>query len=106
MKPEKVIMILGDWIADRDTFAKAESHLIDTEKKHQIYHTLSIINLVDVLDVLPLFDYRQQIDLALFLLSQCDTVYMLKSWEHNNDVRMLHDYACACNYQIIYSKKF
>ena len=101
-----MIMILGDWTEDSDKFDLAQAYLIDTEKKHKIYHTADIINIADVLATVPFLDYKQQIDLVLHLLSQCDTVYMLKGWEYNNDVHMLHDYASVNNYQIIYSKKF
>lgn len=103
-----MILVLGDWTDEkrRESFDKATAHLVDTEKKHQIYHTKAIINIAEVLDTLPYLDYKQQIDICLHILSMCDTVYMLKGWEYNNDVHMLHDYASVNNYQIIYSKKF
>lgn len=101
-----MIVVLGDWTKDKISFDKAQAHLIDTEKKHQIYHTTDIINIADVLLTIPGLDYKQQIDICLHILSMCDAVYMLKGWEYNNDVHMLHDYACVANKQIIYSKKF
>lgn len=101
-----MIAILGDWTKKRESFFKAEAHLIDTEENHCIYGTKDIINIVSVLNTMPFLDYFQIVDLIIFLLSMCDTVYMLKDWEYNNDTRMLHDYADAKGYKIIYSKKF
>jgi len=101
-----MIVVIGDWTDKKAKFAEATAHLIDTEKKHQIYHTEDIIDISKVLDTMPFLDYKQQIDLCLFIMSMCDTVYVLKGWEYNNDVHMLHDYALACNHHIIYSKKF
>ena len=100
-----MIIILGDWENDKESFKKAKKHLLDTEKYHQIYKTKDILNTAELLDMLPL-DYKQQLDILLHLLSYCDTVYMLKSWESNFDIRMLHDYAGCNGYKIIYSKKF
>lgn len=101
-----MIFIAGDWTDKRQPFDKAEEHLIDTEQHHKIYGTTSIINSAKVLDTVPFLDYKQQVDLMLCLLSMCDTIYMLKGWEYNNDVRLLHDYADNNGYKIIYSKKF
>ena len=99
-------IIIGDWNEVTDAFNKAEAHLIETEKKHQIYHDSEIINISKVFDSMPALDYKHQINIALHLISISDRVYMLKGWEYNNDARMLHDYALALNLQIIYSKKF
>jgi hypothetical protein len=99
-------MIIGDWEKDAKSFDKAEEQLIDTEKHHQIYGTADIINPIKVFKLLPYLDAVQRIDLLLCLLTFCDIVYVLKSWEFNNDSRLLHDYADARGYKIIYSKKF
>jgi hypothetical protein len=40
------------------------------------------------------------------MLKMCDKIYAVKSWENNNDARLLHDYADVNGYKIIYSKKF
>lgn len=101
-----MICIIGDLNKDSEAYDKAEAHLIDTEVKHCIYGTKDIINSYKVVQLLPFLDYKQQIDLLIHLISYCDTVYMLKSWEYNNDARMLHDYAVTRNCKIIYSKKF
>ena len=101
-----MIFIAGDWEQDITHFAKAKEHLIDTQKHHQIYGTAEIINSAEVLATMPFLSYEQQIDVLIQLLSMCDTIYMLKGWEKNNDVSLLHDYASAKNYRIIYSKKF
>lgn len=103
-----MIFVAGDWtdIEKRDLFDKAEAQLIDTQKHHKIYGTSDVINSAKVLETLPFLDYKQQVDLMLYLLSRCDIIYMLKGWETNNDVRLLHDYADNNGYKIIYSKKF
>lgn len=102
-----MIMIIGDWEQEnKESFDKAKEHLIDTEKYHSIYGTDAIINTSEVLAGVPFLDYKQKVNLILLLLSYCDTVYMLKGWEYNNDVRLLHDYAENNGYKIIYSKKF
>ena len=100
-----MICILGDWKEDRISFDKAKEHLINTEKYHQIYGTKDILNIVDLFNILQL-EEKQQIDILLHILSYCDTVYMLKGWEYNNDLRMLHDYCANNGYKVIYSKKF
>lgn len=102
-----MIFIAGDWQdGSRQSFNKAEEHLISTEKYHNIYGTDDIINSVKVLDTMPFLNYKQQVDIMLQLLSFCDTIYMLKGWENNNDIRLLHDYADNNGYKVIYSKKF
>lgn len=103
-----MIFIASDWTKaeEREWFDRAEEQLLDTEKHHQIYGTSDIINPMKVFDALPFLDYKQQVDLQLFLLSQCNTIYMLRGWESNNDVRLLHDYADNNGYKIVYSKKF
>lgn len=102
-----MIAIIGDWVdGSRKAFAEAEQHLIDTERYHNIYGTDDIINTAKVLDTMLFLNYKQQVNLMIHLLSYCDTAYMLKGWENNNDVRLLHDYAENNNYRIIYSKKF
>ena len=101
-----MIFIAGNWEEDRVPFDMAEEHLIKTEKYHSIYGTDEIINSAKLLSMMPFLDYKQQIVLLLCLLSFCDTIYMLKGWENNNDVKLLHDYASVNNYKIIYSKKF
>lgn len=103
-----MIFIVGDWTDDstKERFILAEEQLKATEKYHNIYHDADIINSYLVLETMPFLDYKTQVDLMLFLLSKCDIVYMLKGWESNNDVRLLHDYADNNGYKIIYSKKF
>lgn len=103
-----MIFIAGNFLdeSEREYFDKAEAHLIETERAHRIYGTDKIINIAKVLESVPFLDYQQTIDLLLRLLSYCDTIYMLKGWESNIDVKLLHDYACNCNYKVIYSKKF
>ena len=102
-----MIAIIGDWNCDdKESFEKAKAHLIDTEKKHQIYGTKDIINPVDVFDALYMLSDKQKVDIFLHILSMCNIVYLLKGWEYNNDLRMLHDYCSNNGYKIIYSKKF
>lgn len=101
-----MIVVLGDWTQDKLSFDKATAHLIETEKKHQIYHTKDIVNIADVLLAIPGLDYKQQVEICIHIISMCDSVYMLKGWEYNNDVHMLHDYADVISKHIIYSKKF
>jgi len=101
-----MIFIAGDWEKDRKRFDKAVEHLIQTEKYHSIYHDADIINIADVYEKYPFLDYEQKLALSLTMLSFCDIIYMLKSWENHCDARLWHEYACAHNYKIIYSKKF
>lgn len=101
-----MILIIGNWRKDAEKFAKAEEQLIDTEKYHQIYGTADIINPVKLFETLPFLTEIQQLDLLLNLLKMCNIVYAVKSWETNTDARLLHDYASANGYKIIYSKKF
>ena len=101
-----MIFIIGNWNKDEEAYEKAEEQLIDTEKHHQIYHTSSIINVCKMFKALPELDEKQQLDTQLDLLRMCNIVYCVKSWESSNDARLLHDYASANGYKIIYSKKF
>ena len=101
-----MIMILGNWEKDEKAFQKAEEQLIDTEKYHSIYGTADIINPIKLFEYLYFLDERQKLDILLDLLRMVDIVYMVKSWESFNDARLLHDYADANGYKIIYSKKF
>ncbi len=104
-----MIFIAGDWtnIDNKEKFDNAEKQLFETEKYHQIYGTKYTVNLFTLLnETVPDLEYKQQLDLALCVLSMCDMIYMLKGWENNNDIRLLHDYADANGYKIIYSKKF
>lgn len=103
-----MIFIAGDFLdkSEREYFDKAEAHLIDTQKEHHIYGTDEVINIAKVVETMPFLDYKQILNVLLVLLSYCDTIYMLKGWESNVDVKLLHDYACNCNYKVIYSKKF
>lgn len=101
-----MIMIIGNWEKDAKAFEKAEQQLIDTEKYHSIYGTSDIINPVKLFECLHFLDEKQKLDILLDLLRMSDIVYMVKSWESHNDARLLHDYASANGYKIIYSKKF
>lgn len=101
-----MIFIAGDWEKDTESFSKAEEQLINTEKYHSIYGTSDIINPVKVLESISFLDYKQKVNVMLQLLSYCDIIYMLKGWEYNVDVKLLHDYASNNGYKIIYSKKF
>ena len=102
-----MIFIAGDWEdGDRTAFDDAEQHLINTEKHHKIYGTSDIINSAKVLDTMPFLSYNQKLELLLKLLSYCDTIYMLKGWECNPDVKLLQDYAIVRNCRTVYSKKF
>ena len=103
-----MIFIAGDWTDEKnvDSFAGAEQQLEDTEKYHSIYGTSEIINSYTVMQTLNYLDYKQQVDVLIHLLSYCDIIYMLRGWENNNDIRLLHDYASNNGYKIIYSKKF
>lgn len=101
-----MIMILGNWENDSTAFDKAEEQLINTEKYHKIYGTIDIINPIKLFEYLYFLDEKQRLDVLLDLLRMSDTVYMVKSWESFVDARLLHDYADANGYKIIYSKKF
>jgi hypothetical protein len=104
-----MIFIAGDWtnIDNKEKFDNAEKQLFETEKYHQIYGTKYTVNLFTLLnETVPNLSDKKQLDLALYVLSMCDMIYMLKGWENNNDIRLLHDYADANGYKIIYSKKF
>lgn len=101
-----MILLAGN-LENVETFNKAEEHLIDTQKKHQIYGTATIINSAKIIKELP-EDVEPKLitSLLITLLNACDTIYMLTGWEHDLDARVLHEYANANQYQIIYSKKF
>ena len=101
-----MILIAGDLDINIEAFDQAEEHLISTEKFHSIYGTDDIINPVKVFKSMPFIPYKLKLDILLYLLSYCDAIYMLKNWESNNDIRLLHDYACCNGYKVIYSKKF
>lgn len=101
-----MIMIIGDWNKDTKAFEKAEEQLINTERYHKIYGTVDIINPCKLFEQLYFLDDKQRLDLLLHLLRNCDMIYAVKSWEIYDDARILHDYAGANGYKIIYSKKF
>lgn len=99
-----MILVIGDR-NDLDNFIKAKEHLIDTEKHHHIYGTNHIITLPEIADMFP-FEDKQFVDLILHILSYCNIIYCLKSWEVDNDARLYHDYCDSNGYKIIYSKKY
>ena len=90
----------------RDVFNAAEQYLIETQNKHSIYGTSKIINPAKVSDALPQMEYREYLDVAFYLLSMCDMIYMLKGWEKSPGARAEHEYASATGMRIIYSRKF
>jgi hypothetical protein len=47
-----MIIVIGD-INDKN-YERAKAHLIDTEKKHQIYGTADIVTLPEIAELLPL----------------------------------------------------
>lgn len=99
-----MILVIGD-IKDVAKFKMAKEHLIDTEKHHQIYGTSNIVTLPEIAEMFEV-EEKDLIDLTLHILSYTKTVYMIKSWEYDNDARLLHDYCDNNGYKIIYSKKF
>lgn len=102
-----MILIVGDWRdGDISAFNKAEEQLINTQKLHAIYGTADIINPIKLFELMPFLSEKEELDLLLFMLKMCDKIYAVKSWENNNDARLLHDYADVNGYKIIYSKKF
>ena len=102
-----MILIIGR-MKDEDIsdYRKAKEHLIDTEKKHQIYHTRNIVTLPELKEMFCDLDDRQFSDLILSILSKINIVYCIKSWEYSNDARLYHDYCAINGHKIIYSKKF
>lgn len=102
-----MIYITGN-LEDEENFFKAEEHMIDTNTHHNIYGNSKtpVINPITIFRALPELEIKDMINIQLHLLSLCDTLYCIKSWQNDVDARLLHDYARANNYKVVYSKKF
>ena len=48
------------------------------------------------------FNYRQFIDMGLYELSMCDSIYMLKGWQDSNGALLEKHYAEVVGMEIIY----
>ena len=102
-----MIFIMGDLEnVSKKTFDEAIKHLKKTEKYHQIYHDAVIVNARQLKDYVPDITDKERTDLLIHVLSCCDILYMLKGWESDAECRLVHEYAWANSYRIIYSKLF
>lgn len=48
--------------------------------------------------------YKEYMDMALFQLMQCDTIYMLAGWQNSNGAQLEHRYAELCGLRIMYEE--
>lgn len=91
----------ADYVKDRTQFMLADEYLHEC----RVYEN-EIINPILVRESLPNLTYEQYMDIALVLLRECDTIYMLNGWETGIESRVEHEYAVATNKNIKYSKKY
>ena len=60
-----------------------------------------VINPAKVLDKLPVLCYHEYMQIALKLLSFCDTIYLLPTWAESKGAREEVQYALDHDYKII-----
>ena len=80
-----------------DRFLKAELEL--TQKGY------TVVNPAGVLAQLPVaFRWGTCMSITLALLEECDSIYMLKDWEHSKGAQIEHTFAAGIGKEIIYEK--
>lgn len=80
-----------------DRFLKAELEL--TQKGY------TVVNPAGVLAQLPVaFSWGTCMSITLALLEECDSIYMLKGWEHSKGALIEHTFAAGLSKEIIYEK--
>jgi hypothetical protein len=92
---------MAQYAKDRKQFMLADEYLHEC----RVYEN-EIINPIILREALPNLTYEQYMDIALVLLRECDTIYMLQKWETGIESRVEHEYAVATNKKITYSKKY
>lgn len=90
-----------EYESDREQFMAADEYLHEC----RVYEN-NIINPILVRESVPELSYEQYMDIALVLLRECDTIYMLNGWQAGLESSAEHEYARATNKKIIYSKKY
>ncbi len=81
-----------------DRFLRAEIKL--TEEGY------TVVNPAGVLAQLPVtFSWGTCMAITLALLEECDSIYMLKGWEHSKGAQMEHTFAAGLGKEIVYEEK-
>lgn len=66
----------------------------------------SVVNPVKVLSQMPEdTEYEEYMDMAMMMLSMCDSIYMLKGWEKSTGANREYGYALATDITIIRETK-
>lgn len=75
---------------------KAYARLVDRYPDAQIFSP------VDIISVFPDgLTYEEIMDFCMYILSKCDTIYMLKGWEDSRGANREYGYALGKNMIII-----
>ena len=90
-----------------EAFDEAEKYL---KNDVQVYSDTTIINSYRYFEALykqgKIKDRTEEIVERIKLISQCDKIYMLQGWEHDQTARAEYEASRAMGKRYIYSRKF